>query len=93
MRTSKPLAISIVFRTYRAVPRDGLILLIWIDFNTGMDNDYTHNDVWDKISHHFPNFNRTATKVVSSYTLLGMWLLIHAGNIIQACKGDPSWCW
>ena len=42
--------------------------------------------MWDEIMYTFPNFKgRTAVLkfgnglVISSHTLLGMWLLIHAG--------------
>ena len=40
--------------------------------------------MWDEITHPFPNFNGATfevweRKVISSYTLLIMWLLIRAG--------------
>ena len=46
--------------------------------------------MWDEITYPFPNLKVQLVKfgnwyVIFSYTLLGMWLLIHAG-----IKVDPS---
>ena len=37
-----------------------------------------HYEMWDKITYPFPNFNGA---VISSHTLLGIWLLIHAAAL------------
>ena len=49
--------------------------------------------VWDEITYPFSNFNGAAVEVWKcliflSHTLLGMWLLIHAGiKVICVCNG------
>ena len=47
-------------------------------------NTYIHDNVWDEINYPFPNFNGCTVEiwvwiVILSHTLLGMWLLVHAG--------------
>ena len=49
-----------------------------------------HYTVWDEITYPFPNINDGATEVCESisysfYTLLDMWLLIHAGIKVNPC--------
>ena len=44
--------------------------------------------MWDEINYPFPNFNGYTVEVwewwvISSHTLLGMWLLIHAGIKVE----------
>ena len=55
--------------------------------------NYIHHKVWDKITEPLLNFNGAAVKVcewISSHTLLGVWLLIHAGlRLTYICKRDP----
>ena len=51
-------------------------------------SNYIYHKVWDVITHPFPNFKATVGNgwVLSSHTLLGMLLLIHAGvkvNIVM----------
>ena len=54
-------------------------------------SSYIHYKVWDEIFYPFPNFNSAAVSlfgnglVISSHTLLGMWLLIHAGIEVNLC--------
>ena len=61
-----------------------------------MKSNYIHCKVWDKITYPFPNFNVQPLKfgngsVISSHTLIGMWLLINAGitqrNVLKGVTG------
>ena len=53
--------------------------------------------MWDEITYPFPNFNGYAVDVWGwvrnlSYTLLGLWLLIHAGiKVNHASKRGPKY--
>ena len=48
----------------------------WINANPSMDKLLHPLSSVDEITYSFPNFNGA---VISSHTLLGMWLLAHAG--------------
>ena len=69
--------------------RPGGSLLIWINLIPTWISNYTHYMVWDEITYLSPAFNGTTpgvrTSIISSHTLLGMRLLIHAGIKINPC--------
>ena len=48
-----------------------------------MIDNYIHYEMSDEITYTFPNFKRynqgNLEWIISSHTLLSMWLLIHAG--------------
>ena len=46
-------------------------------------SNYIHYKVWDEIIYPFLNFN--GATVISTHTLQGMWLLIHAGIKVKPC--------
>ena len=52
-------------------------------------SNYTHYKTWDEITYPFPNFNGCAVEVgewiILSHTILGTWLLIHAGIEVNPC--------
>ena len=53
-------------------------------------NNHIVSNVLYEITHPFPNFNSAAIKVqngnvISSHTLLGMYLLIYPGIKVYAC--------
>ena len=61
-------------------------------------NNYIYHKVWDVITHSFPNFKATVGNgwVLSSHTLLGMLLLIHAGvkvNIVMTSLIGRAHTW
>ena len=51
--------------------------------------NYIYHEVWDDITYPFQNFGGVAIEVrdwmKKSHTLLGIWLLIHAGIKINLC--------
>ena len=64
-------------------------LIPWLTIIVRMSN-YTHCKIWDEITDLYSNFNGATVevwngKVISSHTLLGMWLLIHAGIKVNPC--------
>ena len=64
---------------------DLFLIRVWI-------SNYIHQNMWDEITHSFPNFKGAAFKVWewisnSSHTLVGMWILIH--NLIHVSKRGP----
>ena len=53
-------------------------------------SNHIYYKVWDEITYPFPNFNSVTIEVgngeeISSHTLLGVWLLIHAGIKVNQC--------
>ena len=64
----------------------GPLLLTWFRCNPNMDKHYIHYKVWDEIMYPFLNFKKVQPlkfgngQVISSYTLVGRWLLIHVGT-------------
>ena len=51
---------------------------------------YIHYKLYNEITHPFPNFNGATVEVLEwisnfIHTLLGMWLLIHAGITVKQC--------
>ena len=53
-------------------------------------SNYIHYKMWSEIAYPFLNFNSTTVEVkngkaISSRTLPGVWLLIHAGIKVNPC--------
>ena len=63
----------------------------WLKLIPAWISYYTQYNFWDEIIYPFPKFNGTGMdKLLSSHTLLGMWLLIHAGIKAMLVKGVPK---
>ena len=61
------------------------LLLTWVNFNPSMDKYLHQYNMWDEITDPFPNFNGTTVEIISTHTLQDMWLLFHAGIIVNPC--------
>ena len=72
------------------------VLITWIKFNLSMDwiSNYIHHKVLNEITYPFPNFQPLKFgngQIISSHTLLGMWLLSHTENEVNPCWKRGPW--
>ena len=68
----------------------GPLLLTWFNLKPAWISNYIHYKGWDEIAYLSPNFNGAAVEftngyVISSRSLLGMWLLIYTGIEVNPC--------
>ena len=61
----------------------GPLFLTWFNSIPAWISNYIHYKVWDEITYPFLKFRNGF--VISPHTLLGTWLLIHAGIKVKPC--------
>ena len=70
-------------------------MITWIMISNLLEIDFIHSDIHGRFCKKnyltIPNINRAIVEVwecnvIPLHTLLGMWLLIHAGNKVDPCQ-------